>query len=144
MNGTTPSSPGITKVVGFVCGPISTAGTERLAGRSLFQHALLSTVQCLPEENEDSSSTSENRILCYAQDPAYNETDETVLAQYGIAVLEDPDAFLEVDDCTVVLSFAPNEPGRQIVSDLARPAMMIWNDIKQQTDIKIEGVNTVR
>jgi hypothetical protein len=140
----TPSSPGITKVVGFGCGPISTAGTDRLAERSLFQHALLSTVACVLAENRDSKSSGEKTILCYAQDPAYTDTDETVLARYGIVVLKDPDAFLEVDDCTAVLSFSPNVPVRQIASDLARPAVMIWDDIKQETHIQIEGVSTVR
>jgi hypothetical protein len=134
----TPWSPGVTKVVGFACGPISTAGTERLAGRSLFQHALLLTVRCVLAENEKSESNGENGILCYAQDPAYTDTDIKVLAQHGIAVLRDPEAFLEVDDCSVVLSFAPNAPVRQIVADLARPAIMIWDNIKEQGRPKIK------
>lgn len=68
-------------------------------------------------------------IDCFAQDPAYDAADRTVLAMEGISVLEDPYGFLAVDETTVVISVAPSVPVRQIVTDIARPAAMIWGRI---------------
>ena len=70
-----------------------------------------------------------DRIICYAQDPAYTETYKSVLEGSGITVLDDPKAFLEVDDSTVVISCAAELPVKQIISDLAQPAIMIWDGI---------------
>ncbi|KAL1902239.1 hypothetical protein Sste5346_001215 [Sporothrix stenoceras] len=68
-------------------------------------------------------------IDCFAQDPAYDAADRAVLAMEGISVLEDPYGFLAVDETTVVISVAPSVPVRQIVTDIARPAAMIWGRI---------------
>ncbi len=64
----------------------------------------------------------------------YSEADEQVLRKLGITVLEDPRAFLELDDETVVLSFYPNFPVRQIIADIARPAVMIWRRIRPEAE----------
>jgi hypothetical protein len=42
-------------------------------------------------------------ITCYGQDPVYSDVDRAVLEQSGITILNDPEAFLEVDDSTVVI-----------------------------------------
>jgi hypothetical protein len=70
-------------------------------------------------------------IKCYAQDPAYYATCEAVLGERGIEVLQDEAGFLLVDANSIVLSFAPNIPVRQIIADLTRPAMMIWDSISE-------------
>jgi hypothetical protein len=62
----------------------------------------------------------------YAQDPAYSEIDKRLLEKEGFAILDDPRGFLEVDNSSVVLSIAPNIPVRQIVADIARPALLVW------------------
>jgi hypothetical protein len=66
-------------------------------------------------------------IKCYAQDPIYTPIDEQVLGEAGFDVVDDPKAFLEVDESSVVIAIAPDIPVRQIVADIARPAMMIWD-----------------
>jgi len=66
-------------------------------------------------------------IGCYAQDPDYTDIDREVLEQSGITILDDPQGFLEVDDSTAVLSFGANIPLRQVIADIARPAMMVWD-----------------
>ena len=116
----------ITKIVAFACGPMTDVKHRRRTERSLFQHALLLTVR----EVLNSKNGTDGRITCYAQDPAYADVDKLVLEESGISVLDHPEAFLEVDDSTVVFCAAPDVPVREIVSDIARPAMMIWDDIK--------------
>ncbi|KAF2670017.1 hypothetical protein BT63DRAFT_454200 [Microthyrium microscopicum] len=54
----------------------------------------------------------------YAQDPNLTEKDQTVLKHFGITTLEDPWAFLTIDDHTVVLNVNSNNiPSQQIVAD---------------------------
>lgn len=72
-------------------------------------------------------------IQCYAQDPGYTDTDRNMLQNSGITVLDNPHGFLEVTDSTVVLSFDAEVPVRQIIADIARPVMMIW-DRSQYTE----------
>ena len=72
-------------------------------------------------------------IQCYAQDPGYTDTDRNMLQNSGITVLDNPHGFLEVTDSTVVLSFDVEVPVRQIIADIARPVMMIW-DRSQYTE----------
>ncbi|KAI2606141.1 uncharacterized protein GGS25DRAFT_533266 [Hypoxylon fragiforme] len=68
---------------------------------------------------------NEEEVRCFAQDPAYRPLDQEVLDGAGITVLEDPRAFLEVDDNAFVVSISPNAPVQQIVADLASPAAII-------------------
>ncbi|OTB09201.1 hypothetical protein M426DRAFT_260487 [Hypoxylon sp. CI-4A] len=131
------------KIVAFACGPLAKGrGVWNTSGR---QHALLLSLQRMlaalsssppsPAENKpetetgtkssSSSTTTPEKIRCFAQDPAYHAIDAEVLKGRGVECLEDPEAFLELDDETVVLSFAPNVPVRQIVADLARPVVII-------------------
>jgi hypothetical protein len=119
----------IKKIVAFACGKISfkpaTMIYTHAIERSASQHALILTMRdALGAKLGDPSG-----IACYAQDPAYSEIDKSVLEQYGIRILNDPEGFLEVDDETIVLSFSPSVPVRQVVADIARPAVMIWDRI---------------
>jgi SRR1 len=116
----------ISKIVGLACAPIADSRPERWAHRSAFQHALILTLHTVFDKKNKGRP---DRIRCYAQDPAYTEIDESILKESGITVLDNPQAFLEVDDFTVVVSCAPNVPVKQIISDLARPAVMIWDRI---------------
>jgi hypothetical protein len=59
------------------------------------------------------------------QDPSYTKVDQAVLSKHGITILGDPKGILEVDDSTAVLSCSPDIPVKQIVSDLANPAIMM-------------------
>ncbi|KAK3945375.1 hypothetical protein QBC46DRAFT_116863 [Diplogelasinospora grovesii] len=82
-----------------------------------------------------------NTIKCYAQGPRYTDVDRQVLEDQGITVLDDPKAFLEIDEETVVLSICPEIPVRQIVADIARPAMMIWDKVQQWSAPEAYGLS---
>lgn len=69
------------------------------------------------------------KVMCYAQDPAYDAVDCELLATIGFTVLDDPKGFLEVDANTLVLSVSPNVPVKQIVADVQWPAAMVWNTV---------------
>ncbi|KAK3904685.1 hypothetical protein C8A05DRAFT_31504 [Staphylotrichum tortipilum] len=68
-------------------------------------------------------------VKCYAQDPVYEDVDHEVLGELGMTVLEHPRGFLEVDEAAVVFSLAPNVAVRQVVADIARPAVMVWERV---------------
>ena len=72
-------------------------------------------------------NTVEN-IPCFAQDPAYNDVDQAVLEQHRVCVVEDPAGFLEVDNSTAVISVSPDVAVKGVVTDLAYPALIIWDE----------------
>ncbi|KAJ7757863.1 hypothetical protein B0H14DRAFT_3896135, partial [Mycena olivaceomarginata] len=55
--------------------------------------------------------------------------DRQLLGKHGITVLDNPRGFLQLDESSIVISIAPNIPVKQIVTDLAHPAVIIWNSI---------------
>ena len=59
------------------------------------------------------------------------DVDKKVLADAGITALENPRAFLVVDDTSLVISISPEAPIRQIIADIAQPAVMIWNRVEE-------------
>lgn len=120
----------ITKVVAFAC--FSMSGREVLHEHSITQHALILTIINVLQRK---GFTVDGDIRCYTQDPVYTDVDRAVLESHGIHVLEDPHGFLEVDDSSVVISFSPNVPVRQIVTDVARPAIMLWNKVKPEEEM---------
>lgn len=115
------------KIVALACGTMSTG--DRHASRCAYQHALiLSLRDALLERKKDLHTVSpEEKFICYAQDPAYTDVDCSVLAAHGITFIHDPKGFLEIDSSSAVISIAPDVPVRQIVAELAQPAMMIWS-----------------
>ncbi|KAL1863907.1 hypothetical protein Daus18300_008056 [Diaporthe australafricana] len=128
MEHTTPDN--ITKILAFACGSILDNDLDQRR-RTANQHASILTIKRVLQTKNAPTNVE---IECYAQNPAYTGSDRTVLEGAGIRVLEDPHVFLEVDDSSVVLSFAPTAPVRQIVADLARPAFMIWNKVKGEDE----------
>lgn len=120
----------VTKIIAFACGGMAFNDEEPHAARSAYQHALILTLRDVLTELQ----TPSDPIKCYAQDPVYCEVDRRVLGSCGICTLEHPQGFLEVDDSTAVLSFAANIPVRQVVAEIARPAMMIWDEYKYLAD----------
>ena len=117
----------ISKIVGFACGTLLSSCQEQAADRVVFQHALILTLRDIVTNKQVESDP----IRCHAQDPAYTEIDNSVLEGHGITVLKDPKGFLEVDDSTVVVSCAAAIPVKQIVSDLARPAVIVWDRVSE-------------
>jgi SRR1 len=127
----------IDKIIGFACGRFSRTDQETQTQRSAAQHAMLLMTRDLVQLTNQSPGTT----ACYAQDPAYSPVDTTILSEHDVTVLEDPDAFLEADEASIVLSFAPNVPVRQIIMDVTRPAVLIWDKIdeKEVIDSPSEG-----
>ncbi|KAI8966611.1 hypothetical protein F5Y11DRAFT_364225 [Daldinia sp. FL1419] len=136
----------IRKIVAFGLGTFTTRSD--ISDSSMVQHALVLSLQHMLSKTKgpDSkvsgvfqnikNSLSKNKktnppISCFAQDPAYLLRDKTVLSDAGITVLEDPWAFLEVDDTSLVVSIDPNIPIRQIIADIARPVAIIQHKMME-------------
>jgi hypothetical protein len=64
------------------------------------------------------------------QDPGHDDADRTALAELDVTVVDNPRAFIAVDDSTVVFTVNPAVQVRQIVTDLARPAVLIWSRVE--------------
>ncbi|KAI2014338.1 hypothetical protein LOZ39_002320 [Ophidiomyces ophidiicola] len=116
---------GIDKIVGLSLGRMA-EHMEEYRARPAVQHAMVLTLQDVMAMKLGSSS-----IKCYAQDPWYSEVDISLLENSGITILDDPEAWLEIDDSSIVFSVASNAPVKQIVSDIARPAVIIWEKMRE-------------
>ncbi len=93
--------------------------------KSGYQHALLLTLKKIFELKAGNAAS----IQCFAQDPVYTEDQASVLQACGIKVLDDPEGFIETDESTVLFSCSPNVPVKQIIADIAQPAVIIWNPV---------------
>ena len=132
MEALTPEQAcGITKIVGIGLGALTDPEQSENPLqdiRALVQHAAIRAIaDTLKKQNGG------REVECYAQDPE-NDQDVTVqfLRTIGITPLNDPKAFLEIDENTFVVSVCPNIPVRQIVSDIARPMVMLWDIVKKE------------
>ncbi|KAK4097428.1 hypothetical protein N658DRAFT_561767 [Parathielavia hyrcaniae] len=88
-------------------------------------------IQTRQQQDDVERQHTEQRpeIRCFAQNPLYDDADGEILGRAGITVVQDPRALLEVNKQSVVLSFSPNVPVRQIITDLARPDILIWDEV---------------
>ncbi|GLA65184.1 hypothetical protein AtubIFM55763_008075 [Aspergillus tubingensis] len=120
----------ISKIVGIALGSFATVYPD-FQDRSAFQHALLLTLRDIFCKMH---KVSQDAIPCFAQDPVCMKNDLVAAGEHGIKIVEDPDAFLEVDESTVVVTVAPDIAVRQIVFDIARPAVLIWNKVRDQNE----------
>lgn len=127
----------IKKVVAFANGPIACDrrgrhGTD-WSMRSAYQHALMLTLK-------KTFRTIDN----FAQDPAYEDADVAVLQQNGIKVVDDPEGFLQADDNTAAISIAPNIPIKQILCDIAKPALLIWFRVQKPVTVPLTDPDSRR
>ncbi|KAF3483242.1 uncharacterized protein GIQ15_02566 [Arthroderma uncinatum] len=121
----------ITKIIAFACANITFRFIRNPDGEmekdcwdaSTAQHALILTLQ----KSLSHLTGSDRAIQCFAQDPEYTPVDSEVLAEYGINTLNDPEGFLEVDDTTLIISCAADAPVKEIIADIAQPAMILWD-----------------
>ena len=117
--------PRVAKVVAFACNrPSTTKRAERVAA----EHALVLSIRDFFAQRHEPTTTA-TAMPCYTQDPVYEDVDREVLGELGMTVLDNPRGFLEVDESAAVFSQAPDIAVRQIVADIARPALMIWNKV---------------
>lgn len=61
------------------------------------------------------------------RNPAYTTSCREILGAHGITILDRLYGFLEVDSNLVVMSVFPNVPVKAIVTELVRPALIIWD-----------------
>ncbi|CAG8071442.1 unnamed protein product [Penicillium salamii] len=115
----------INKIVGLACGSLALPENDSAAS----QTALLVTVRNWLKERDSNINVS-----CYIQDPMNTPVDKEVLADVGFEMIDDPRGWLEVDEQSVVLSVAPNVPVKEIIADIARPAIVIWNRVKDEEE----------
>jgi hypothetical protein len=114
----------IDKVIGFALGTL-TMRYRTGPSRSAVQHALLLSIR--------NWLIARSPVECYAQDPMYQDADREILGTAGVQVVDDPEGFLKVDETSVVVTFAPGFPLREIVADIARPAVIIWAPVEEYT-----------
>jgi len=126
----------ITKVVCFglgsidrirwICNERMTAEDEdRGSTRALVQHCAALSLKTWAE------GLCGKRVQCLAQDPVYNDLDKVFLPSVGISIVTDPKGFLEVDENTLVYSVGPNVPVREIIAEIAQPAVMVWDKVQE-------------
>ncbi|KAK4034798.1 hypothetical protein C8A01DRAFT_18456 [Parachaetomium inaequale] len=113
--------PSINNVVALACGSITRLVDDLDSRRSVSQHALVLAVRDFVENNEKGEGT----VKCFAQDPIYVPMDKQVLGEVGITVVDDPSAWLEVDEGSVVIAIAPTIPVEEVLADIARPVAII-------------------
>ncbi|KAF6836480.1 hypothetical protein CMUS01_05375 [Colletotrichum musicola] len=65
-------------------------------------------------------------VQCYAQDPLYSQQCTEYLQSRGFKILDGVRGFIEVDDTSLVFTVAPTIPVKQVITDLARPAVIVW------------------
>jgi hypothetical protein len=107
------------KVIGVALGPLI---LRTVNGDSIIQHALISAIDSILHQRGVLSASSKR----YVQDPIYTQQDRDVLCSAGFTVLDDPQAFLTLDDSSVLVSIDPDIPVKQIVVDICRPGIIIW------------------
>ncbi|PYH48068.1 uncharacterized protein BP01DRAFT_353943, partial [Aspergillus saccharolyticus JOP 1030-1] len=108
----------VTNLVAFFCGSIlreSPAAT---------QYALLWMIRNLWSEDGDGP------LACALQDSIYDDMDEHFLSvTLKMDVVADPQGFLQVEDTSVVYSCSNDVPVKEIIAEIARPAIIIWEDV---------------
>ncbi len=120
-----PIPAGINKIIALGCSTITWADDDP-TNPSIARHLLALIVHDILVTSYGPGSYE---IKCYAQDPIYTPVDEQVLGRAGFVVVDDPRAFLEVDEASVVIALAADIPARQIIADLARPAIILWDNV---------------
>lgn len=116
--------PRIDKVIGFALGTL-TMRYRTEPSRSAVQHALLLSIR--------DWLLARCGVACYVQDPMCQDADREILGKAGVEVVDDPEGFLKVDERSVVVTFAPGFALREVIADIARPAVIIWAPVEGYT-----------
>ncbi len=125
--------PKITNVIGFGLGLPSNFedfGCEYADSASI-QHFMLREI-CKYIE-----TITGGPVPCFTQELDFQPIDWELLAEHGTTPVGDPFGSLKLDDHSAVLSIAPAFPIKQIISDIAKPALVIWNRI-QDTNFPVD------
>ena len=136
----------ITKVVCFGLGSIDRIrwiGSERMEAEEEERgstHALLQHCAALSLKTWAEGRCGKE-VQCLVQDPVYNDLDKVFLPSIGITIVEDPKGFLEVDENTLVFSVGPNVPVREIIAEIAQPAVMVWDKVQEDSVLTTDPVS---
>lgn len=109
------------KIVALALGPLILG--PQVCDSGMIQHALASVLHSSLLQRGILSVTSKR----YVQDPAYTQKDRDVLRPEGFTILDDPQAFLVLDESSIIVSINPDIPVKQIVADICRPGIIIWD-----------------
>lgn len=103
---------------------------DRSLHRSTTQHAAALTMARVLADK------TKTEVPVLVQDPIYTQQAEALLTAEGMQVVRGFGgmAFTLIDDNSVVFTVAPNLCVKQIVADLARPAVLICNSVKPQVE----------
>lgn len=115
----TTASLDITKIVAVSLGCLTYAYGSR--GSQQKQHGMIIALRDWLKEKNKST-----HVPCFVQDPVYEDDDKAILAEHEVEVIDDPLAWLEMDDQSIVVSIASNVPSKEIIADVSRPAVVIW------------------
>ncbi|KAI0100961.1 hypothetical protein GGR51DRAFT_551141 [Nemania sp. FL0031] len=64
----------------------------------------------------------------YIQDPDYTQRDKDILRSAEFTILDDPQAWLELDNSSVLVCINAPFPVADIVADICRPALIVWDE----------------
>jgi hypothetical protein len=120
------------KIVAFGCG---TVPVPSLISMTRSTDSVQTALMCMFRDRLSAGQSHD--VPCFVQDHGYLNIGMDRHPMEGAKILDDPRGFLEVDETTIVLAIRPNIPVRQIIADIARPAVMIWralNDHEPETE----------
>ncbi|KAI0541662.1 hypothetical protein GGR58DRAFT_455700 [Xylaria digitata] len=112
----------LTKVIALALG--SLVVNSQISKRCFLQHAFVSTLHSTLVRRGILSVSSEK----YVQDPGYTQRDKDIIHSAGLTVLNDPQALLELDESSVLVSINADIPTGDIVADICRPGILIWEE----------------
>jgi len=115
--------PPVTQIVALGCGSLNQLEEED-SWHSARQHSIVwSLFRYFSEVGVKSGESPK----CFLQDPAYTDVDKWILKKDGIEVLDDPYGFIKIHEKTLVFSVNADFPAKEIVSDIAKPVIMLWD-----------------
>nr|POE64934.1 hypothetical protein CFP56_65892 [Quercus suber] len=118
--------PQCNEIISFALGSLTQEFQRNWPPRSAFQHALVVSLR-----DALRSYQPQETVVCSVQDPAYTDLDESLLSDSNINAVYDPEGFLRLSDTSAVLSCSPDIPVKEVVLELANPALMIWDTIRE-------------
>lgn len=120
----------VTKIICFALGDLSTYYKD-----SPTQHAVALTMAEIARDGKQ-------KIRLLAQDPGYTDISKAFLKRSGrdfeIVGEHGAGGFAEVDEQSVVFSAFPLAPVRQVIADIAHPAILICMEMKPLLDLDDE------
>ncbi|KAI0886829.1 uncharacterized protein GGS22DRAFT_118217 [Annulohypoxylon maeteangense] len=131
--------PPINKVVCFDLGPLAVRWDDpsRKASRGIYRHLAAMTLI------EAMNKRFNGGIHLYAQDPNYSPDCIRILSQKGFEIVGTHGAagLAKIDEQTLLFAPNPSFCLKEIVADIARPAVMVWNPVltPEESDYKTKS-----